>query len=168
MKTVLHINGEAVTLENVERKGHLLRFTLGKNTYHFRGRALQGGGFLLEEETASGDWLPLHATVSADKGVRRVQIGACEAKVSEAKSGASASGASGALSPPSPMPGIVRQILVKKGDKVKKGDALAVMEAMKLQLTLAAGGDATVEAVLVKVGDLVTEGVELIKLKEQK
>jgi len=39
-----------------------------------------------------------------------------------------------------------------------------VMEAMKLQTTLCAGGDGTVEAVLVKVSDLVTDGAELVKI----
>ena len=48
------------------------------------------------------------------------------------------------------MPGVIRQILVKPGDKVKRDQPLVVMEAMKLQTTLTAGGDAKVEAVLVK------------------
>jgi 3-methylcrotonyl-CoA carboxylase alpha subunit len=63
------------------------------------------------------------------------------------------------------MPGLIRQILVKIGDVVTRGTPLLVMEAMKLQTTLAAGGDGVVEAIRVKVGDLVTDGAELIKLR---
>jgi 3-methylcrotonyl-CoA carboxylase alpha subunit len=51
------------------------------------------------------------------------------------------------------------------GDVVTRGTPLLVMEAMKLQTTLAAGGDGLVEAIRVKEGDLVTDGAELIKLR---
>ena len=63
------------------------------------------------------------------------------------------------------MPGLVRQVLVKKGDRVKAGQPLIVMEAMKLQTTLVAGGDGVVEAVLVKESEQVAEGAELVRIK---
>lgn len=164
MKTVLHINNEAVTLEAVERKGKDVRFSLNGKTYHFYGRQLPGG-FVLDEET-SGGFMSLSGVISNDgKGAKRVQLGALEAKISEVKAGAAAVSAADALSPTAPMPGLIRQVLVKKGDKVKAGQALVVMEAMKLQTTLSAGGNGVVEAVLVKPGDLVTEGAELVRLK---
>nr|WP_315489364.1 acetyl/propionyl/methylcrotonyl-CoA carboxylase subunit alpha [uncultured Rhodoferax sp.] len=63
-----------------------------------------------------------------------------------------------------PMPGKVVSFAVKAGDAVKKGQALAVMEAMKMEHTIAAPADGTVAELLFASGDQVTEGAELLKL----
>ncbi len=64
-----------------------------------------------------------------------------------------------------PMPGKIVAIQVKAGDVVKKGTALVVMEAMKMEHTLSAPSDATIDEVLFQVGDQVTEGTQLVRLK---
>jgi 3-methylcrotonyl-CoA carboxylase alpha subunit len=64
-----------------------------------------------------------------------------------------------------PMPGKVISFAVKPGDKVSKGQALAVMEAMKMEHTIAAPGDGTVAELLYAPGDQVAEGAELLKLQ---
>jgi 3-methylcrotonyl-CoA carboxylase alpha subunit len=63
-----------------------------------------------------------------------------------------------------PMPGKVISIAVKAGDTVRKGQPLAVMEAMKMEHTIAAPADGTVAEVLYAPGDQVAEGAELLKL----
>ena len=63
-----------------------------------------------------------------------------------------------------PMPGKVLSFAVKSGDKVKQGQALAVMEAMKMEHTIAAPADGTVAELLYAPGDQVPEGAELLKL----
>ena len=63
-----------------------------------------------------------------------------------------------------PMPGKVVSFAVKAGDKVSKGQALAVMEAMKMEHTIAAPLDGVVKELLYAPGDQVTEGAELLKL----
>ncbi len=63
-----------------------------------------------------------------------------------------------------PMPGKVLSFAVKNGDTVKKGQALAVMEAMKMEHTIAAPVDGTVAELLYAPGDQVLEGAELLKL----
>ncbi len=63
-----------------------------------------------------------------------------------------------------PMPGKVVSFAVKAGDAVKKGQALAVMEAMKMEHTIAAPADGTVAELLYAPGDQVNEGAELLKL----
>jgi 3-methylcrotonyl-CoA carboxylase alpha subunit len=63
-----------------------------------------------------------------------------------------------------PMPGKVVSFSVKAGDVVKKGQALAVMEAMKMEHTIAAPADGTVAELLYAPGDQVNEGAELLKL----
>ena len=52
-----------------------------------------------------------------------------------------------------PMPGLVISIFVEEGQEVKAGDALAVVEAMKMQNVLKADRDVTVSKVRAKPGD---------------
>ena len=63
-----------------------------------------------------------------------------------------------------PMPGKLVSFAVKAGDKVSKGQALAVMEAMKMEHTIAAPADGTVAELLYAPGDQVLEGAELLRL----
>jgi 3-methylcrotonyl-CoA carboxylase alpha subunit len=62
------------------------------------------------------------------------------------------------------MPGKVVSFAVKAGDKVKAGQALAVMEAMKMEHTISAPKDGTVSELLYAPGDQVADGAELLKL----
>jgi len=64
-----------------------------------------------------------------------------------------------------PMPGKVIAFLAKAGDAVKQGQALAVMEAMKMEHTITAPRDGTVAELLYAVGDQVGEGGELLRLE---
>jgi 3-methylcrotonyl-CoA carboxylase alpha subunit len=63
-----------------------------------------------------------------------------------------------------PMPGKVVSFAVKVGDKVKAGQPLAVMEAMKMEHTISAPKDGTVAELLYAPGDQVVDGAELLKL----
>jgi len=63
-----------------------------------------------------------------------------------------------------PMPGKVVAFFAQAGDAVRKGQPLAVMEAMKMEHTLSAPRDGVVEALLYAVGDQVGEGGELLRL----
>ena len=63
-----------------------------------------------------------------------------------------------------PMPGKVVSFAVKVGDTVAKGQPLAVMEAMKMEHTIAAPADGVVQELLYAPGDQVTEGAELLTL----
>lgn len=62
----------------------------------------------------------------------------------------------------SPMPGKIFKVLVEEGQEVKKGQALIVLEAMKMEHSLNAQTDGVVEKIHYKVGDLVQGGVELL------
>ena len=63
-----------------------------------------------------------------------------------------------------PMPGKVIAFLVQAGDTVTTGQALAVMEAMKMEHTIAAPRDGRVGELLYAVGDQVGEGEELLRM----
>jgi 3-methylcrotonyl-CoA carboxylase alpha subunit len=64
-----------------------------------------------------------------------------------------------------PMPGKVVSFAVKVGDKVSRGQGLAVMEAMKMEHTINAPADGTVAELLYAPGDQVAEGEELLRLE---
>jgi 3-methylcrotonyl-CoA carboxylase alpha subunit len=64
-----------------------------------------------------------------------------------------------------PMPGKVLSFAVQAGDKVSRGQALAVMEAMKMEHTIAAPADGLVAEILYAPGDQVQEGAELLRLQ---
>ncbi len=66
-----------------------------------------------------------------------------------------------------PMPGKVISFLVAAGAAVQRGQAVAVMEAMKMEHTLHAPRDGVVAELLYAVGDLVKEGDELLRLAQQ-
>ncbi|KJS35316.1 MAG: carbamoyl-phosphate synthase subunit L [Hyphomonas sp. BRH_c22] len=66
-----------------------------------------------------------------------------------------------------PMPGKIIAMNVKPGDMVTRGDTLAVMEAMKMEHSLAAPRDGVVESVSGAVGEQVAEGLVLVQLVEE-
>lgn len=61
-----------------------------------------------------------------------------------------------------PMPGKIVAVLVNKAQEVKKGDALLIMEAMKMEHTISAPHDGVIDEVLYAIGDQVTEGAQLL------
>jgi 3-methylcrotonyl-CoA carboxylase alpha subunit len=63
-----------------------------------------------------------------------------------------------------PMPGKVLSFNVKAGDQVSEGQVLAIMEAMKMEHTIASPGDGVVAELLYAPGDQVAEGAELLTL----
>lgn len=66
-----------------------------------------------------------------------------------------------------PMPGVVRQVLVSAGDGVERGQVLAVLEAMKMEIRVAAPHAGRVERVAVRAGENVQRGQLLVDLLEQ-
>jgi 3-methylcrotonyl-CoA carboxylase alpha subunit len=65
----------------------------------------------------------------------------------------------------SPLPGRIIDLKVKAGDRVSKGTALLVLEAMKMEHTLSAPADGTVKSVRYGVGEQVAEGAELVEFE---
>jgi 3-methylcrotonyl-CoA carboxylase alpha subunit len=61
------------------------------------------------------------------------------------------------------MPGRIVQVLVKSGERVVKGQPLAVLEAMKMEHTMSAPADATVETVDVAMGEQVAEATIVVR-----
>lgn len=62
-----------------------------------------------------------------------------------------------------PMPGLIIDLKIKVGDTVNAGDALLILEAMKMENVLKSPGGGTVKSVKVKKGDSVEKGQVLIE-----
>ena len=65
-----------------------------------------------------------------------------------------------------PMPGKITRIFVEEGQTIELGQAVVVMEAMKMEYTLKSELATSIEKINVKVGDQVQLGQMLLKLKE--
>ena len=64
-----------------------------------------------------------------------------------------------------PLPGKIISVNVKKGDSVKKGDLLLVLEAMKMENEIFASTDGTIIDILVSPGDYVSTGDKMIVME---
>jgi len=63
------------------------------------------------------------------------------------------------------MPGLLLKILKKGGDKVKKGDAVLILEAMKMENEIRSPVDGTIKAILKKEGVSVEKGEKIIVIR---
>ncbi len=61
-----------------------------------------------------------------------------------------------------PMPGLILEIAVEKGQEIVKGDKLLILEAMKMENVIKASGDGIVQDIKVEVGNSVDNGQVLI------
>ena len=64
----------------------------------------------------------------------------------------------------SPLPGVIIDVCVKEGDTVKRGQKIAVIEAMKMENDILAESDGTVTAIYVKKTDSVLEGADIASI----
>lgn len=62
----------------------------------------------------------------------------------------------------SPLPGVIIEVKVGVGDRVREGQVVAVLEAMKMENEIQAECDGTVVTVNVSQGDSILEGVPII------
>jgi len=63
-----------------------------------------------------------------------------------------------------PMPGMVLKVIVESGQKIQKGDALIVLEAMKMENVLKAPSDGIIKKIHIMKGDKVEKNQVLMNL----
>lgn len=63
------------------------------------------------------------------------------------------------------IPGTILEVLVSQGKKVKKGDDLAIIDAMKMKNRIKAGLDGVIKSIEVQPGDKVAKGTVLMHLE---
>lgn len=128
----------------------------GERTWHATARELGDGAWRIALDGVSRRY-----AAAAEDGV--VWIGrdghALEARTEQVARGA---GGPAAGSLEAPMPGVVLLVQVANGDTVTEGDVLLVLESMKMELSITAPHDGTVEGLALAVGDRVTRHQPLI------
>jgi 3-methylcrotonyl-CoA carboxylase alpha subunit len=136
-----------------------LRLQVGEVHGPLQGRALDDGldvSFAGQRHTLRVDMVGETAHVFAGHGATQITLRDALMHAGEHQE------VGGRLT--APMPGKVVSFAVKAGDAVKQGQVLAVMEAMKMEHTLVAPDDGTVDELLYAPGDQVAEGAALLKL----
>jgi biotin carboxyl carrier protein len=159
MQKKMIINGEEVLFDLIKQSVDEIVLKIGEEVFKFSPMALGKNRFALKDDKqlvkgfASGD----HVVVSGRDFV--IESGR---KKRNSRKGQGEAGME------SPMPGKLLKYLVKAGQKVEKGTALLVIEAMKMEHTIKASADGIVEKLLFNEGQLVDGGVELVNLKADK
>lgn len=105
-----------------------------------------------------------YAPASAPVAPAPVQAPA-PAPVAPAPTPAPVASAGSASDVTSPMPGKVFKVLAKPGDTVSEGQAVMILEAMKMENEIVAPVAGVIDAILVKEGDMVETDDVLAKLK---
>jgi glutaconyl-CoA/methylmalonyl-CoA decarboxylase subunit gamma len=102
-------------------------------------------------------------TIKTPKLIRSATVAATE--MADKPKTAKPSEKKGAGNIKAPLPGVILHINVKAGDKVKIGDTLLVMEAMKMENNINSDKEGTIAQVIVRQGDSVLEGDVLVEIE---
>ncbi len=123
----------------------------------------------IEEDIAKVEVNGVEFEVQLEKPVATpapvIRAVAAPVKTVEAPKAAQEAVAAGVVAVRSPLPGTIVDVKVAVGDKVKKGQTLVVLEAMKMENNIDADYDGKVTAVKVAKGDSVMEGAILVTIE---
>ena len=163
MKTILSAGGESLTIEYTQRGKE---YEVAVNGHTRTVRLLSACDGIL---TLLVDGKPLRVHVASDGPRTLVAIAGhvYEFTRAQEKQLRTRQREAGRLDPEvrSPMPGKILQVLVTEGATVETGQALVLLEAMKMENTLSAEGAALVKKVHVAPGELVDLGQLLVELE---
>ncbi len=159
----------------VEVAGRTLTVEVDGDEVRLEGRAVAArlGGMRGDVRRRLGDGTRGREFVVAaggERGLWRLSTGGYRLDIqvlderSRAVRAAAGAGIHGAGILKAPMPGLVVRVEVTEGEPVVAGQGLVVVEAMKMENELKAGGAGTVRKVLVKAGDRVEKGAPLIEI----
>ncbi|GHV47261.1 acetyl-CoA carboxylase biotin carboxyl carrier protein subunit [Clostridia bacterium] len=99
-----------------------------------------------------------------DLGETGAAVSAPAAKPAPKKAAPAPVGAQGSVKVEAPMQGLIVGIKVKVGDKIKSGDVIAVLEAMKLENDIPSPADGTVVSINVSKGENIASGAVIATL----
>ena len=128
-------------------------------------RAVRRGGEIVAIEVG-GEPRSVKAARDGDRvfvarGGRVFEVRRVEPRAASRRVGASADHGAGLVAP---MPGRIRKTLVRRGDSVRRGEVVLVLEAMKMEHAIRAPRDGTVTRLDHSDGDLVEAGAELAEI----
>jgi 3-methylcrotonyl-CoA carboxylase alpha subunit len=154
------LDGESEHRVRVRFAEHGLRFAFDNAEHGFAGETLPDGQvsirlddrvFKARAVRTGDDW---HIFAAGEQRTLTLK---------EARPREEGGGRAGSLA--APMPGRIVQVLSRAGQAVKKGQALLILEAMKMEHTITAPADGVVKEIHFAAGEQVLEGVELVSLE---
>jgi len=155
MKRKLSVNGKEVVVDVHEINSDFVTFSMNNKTYGIGIESSSKGKLLMTKEGKNSKVI--------NSGTKMIVMGKeleiVLPKTSRIKGQSEVLGAMVA-----PMAGKVLKILKGLNEKVVKGDALIILEAMKMEHTIKADQDGKIEKIYFKEGDQVTHGAVLVKL----
>ncbi len=151
-------NGQTYTVALERQPDGTFNATIGDRSYTVQAVPLSNGGWRLQHDTvytaAQGD----KRFISINGQTYTLNIPDTRASRRRAASG------SGDLT--AQMPGQVANVLVSEGDSVERGQTLIILEAMKMEIRVAAPTEGRVKRLLVEKGQVVERGQVLLEIEE--
>lgn len=161
MDKAFTINGKEVKVQDFKHIHDTVSFTYeGKNYFY---SLISRDGHEMTLDNKQGRFKAAVGTTSKDGETMVISSGR-EAILSDAgkktkKAGAHAGGLK------SPMPGKIFKILKDAGSEVKKGEAILILEAMKMEHSIRSDKDGKVKKIFFQIGQLVQGGVILAEVE---
>lgn len=130
---------------------------------------VNGSQYEVEVEEIRDGSLPVPTTgvpavASAPATAVQTQTPVAVPSAPAAETKAAANGAVGAVKITAPMPGTILKVVANAGDKVKKGQVLVILEAMKMENEIVAPSEGLVATINVSRGTSVNAGDLLVSL----
>ncbi len=165
-----------VTLDDVKREDDLIKKALcgdlvekPKKVAPEKGEGIRKFNVFVDEayyavevESEGGAIIAAPVVAAAPRPAAPRPAAAPAAAAAPKPAAAPAAGGAGAIT--APMPGLIIEVPVNVGDKVKSGQVVVILEAMKMQNPLNAPMDGEVKGVFVKAGDSVAVNQVLVEI----
>ena len=135
------------------------RAVVGERSYTVRATAVDGGWLL------ALDGVQVHVYATARGSERFVGIDGQQYALTVASAGRRRATSAGGGDLTAQMPGQVREVFVRAGDSVTSGQALLLLEAMKMEIRISAPADGRIKRLLVAAGDVVDRGQRLVEME---
>jgi biotin carboxyl carrier protein len=160
MEKIFTINGQEVKVQDFKQSAESVSFIYNGKNYSYSLISKDGPEMVLDHggrfKAAVGT--PNRDGESMVMANVREGVGALPGKKMK-KAGALAGGLT------SPMPGKIFKILKDTGSEVKKGEAILILEAMKMEHSIRSDKDGKVKKINYQVGELVQGGVTLAEVE---
>ena len=137
------------------------KYTIDGKEYKVQIEDVEGN---IADVTVNGEAFKVEMEQEAEPEKKKGVLGQPAAEAEEGET-ASAANMNTANALKAPLPGVVTEIKVAVGDKVKAGDVVVVLEAMKMANNLEAEKAGKVTAICVKTGESVLEDSPLVVIE---
>lgn len=160
MEKIFTINGQEVKVQDFKATAESVSFTLNGKNYFYMLVAKDGQEMILD----NGGRFKAAVSVPNREGESMIISNGREAiGTSAAKKVKKAGAHAGGLT--APMPGKIFKVIKEEGAKVKKGETILILEAMKMEHSIRSDKDGKVKKINYKVGELVQGGATLAEVE---